>query len=203
MFKRPASIERYQAIGGVLDIMLFEEAEGNEDEILDAIGLTLDAPDYRREVLRAIGGRRIDEATLFGSWFDPATGRLVARGSRTLADGRKLENASLGALDGLDVSGGSYDIPEAGSGGELAYAFAITPYGLRASPGEIQSLFDDLRPAILPAHSEATILDWSSPRLPEVWDYFEAGMEWWGVFLFSIHIPETRRLTIIAGSDTD
>jgi hypothetical protein len=29
------------------------------------------------------------------------------------------------------------------------------------------------------------------------------GMEWWGIFLFSIHVPAIERLTIVAGSTTD
>ena len=40
-------------------------------------------------------------------------------------------------------------------------------------------------------------------RLAEVSDYFESGLEWWGVFLFSIYVPALRRLVIIAGSATD
>lgn len=178
--ERPASIDRYHAIGGVLDIALFEETEGGEEDILDAIALTLDVADFRRAALLSLGYRRIDEAMLFGSRYDPATGALIA-----------------------DMRSAAFEIPEPGAGGELAYAFAFPPYPLDARPAEIQSLFDDLRHAILPAHGEATILDWSSPRLPEVSAYFEPGMEWWGVFLFSIHIPAIRRLTIIAGSTTD
>ena len=38
---------------------------------------------------------------------------------------------------------------------------------------------------------------------PAVSDYFAAGMEWWGVFLFSVYVPALQRLTIIAGSSTD
>ena len=43
----------------------------------------------------------------------------------------------------------------------------------------------------------------SSSALPDVSDYFADGMEWWGVFLFSIYTAETRRLAIIMASTTD
>ncbi len=46
-------------------------------------------------------------------------------------------------------------------------------------------------------------MDWSSPRLPEASRFFAAGMEWWGVFLFTIYVPQIRRLTVIAGSTAD
>ena len=202
--KRPASIERYHAVGGVLDIRIFEEAEGNEDEILDAIGQTLGVADYRPEALRGIGGRRTDEAGMFGSWFDPATGRLVSPRRRPLRDGRMPTDVPIVTLTDAEFGRMGASVAEPGTGGELAYAFTYPPYGLHAPPMEIQSLFDALRHAILPRHHRSFIIDWTSPRLPEVSAaYFEPGMEWWGVFLFSIHIPETQHLTIIAGSATD
>ena len=67
-------------------------------------------------------------------------------------------------------------------------------------PGEI---FHAVRRFILPPDLEHDILDWAHPELPEVADYFAQGMEWWGVFLFTIHVPALNRLTAIAGSTTD
>ncbi|WP_027999280.1 hypothetical protein [Sinorhizobium arboris] len=63
--------------------------------------------------------------------------------------------------------------------------------------------FEEVRDFILPPFDGSEILDWSDARLPEVSDYFDAGAEWWGVFLFSVYIPARRRLTIVAGSTTD
>jgi hypothetical protein len=39
--------------------------------------------------------------------------------------------------------------------------------------------------------------------LPEASKFFAAGMEWWGVFLFTINVPSIGRLTVIAGSTSD
>ncbi|MBN9467142.1 MAG: hypothetical protein J0J10_00035 [Bosea sp.] len=56
---------------------------------------------------------------------------------------------------------------------------------------------------LFPPLQKAEITDWSSPKLPEVSDYFADGMEWWGVFLFTIYLPDLKRLTVIAASATD
>ena len=90
-----------------------------------------------------------------------------------------------------------------GSGGQFAYAFSNPPYGLRARGSEVQALFEEIRDFILPPDERSEILDWTSPRLPEVSAYFSMGIDWWGVFLFTIHVPATGRLTAIAGSTTD
>lgn len=63
--------------------------------------------------------------------------------------------------------------------------------------------FDQICEFLMPPGSEIDILDWSSDRLPDVCAYFTDGMEWWGVFLFSLYLPALKRLTIIAGSSTD
>lgn len=56
---------------------------------------------------------------------------------------------------------------------------------------------------MLPRSDHCEILDWSNPKLVHVSDYFKAGMEWWGVFLFSIYAPTSRRLSIVMGSASD
>ena len=89
------------------------------------------------------------------------------------------------------------------AGGQFAYAFSCPPYRLQAKASAIQSTFDEIREFISPSKTEIHIWHWSNPALPQVSDYFAAGMEWWVVYLFSIHVPARRRLTIIAGSATD
>jgi hypothetical protein len=113
-----------------------------------------------------------------------------------------LVNPRLRQLDDLVMAGG-VEIPDPGGGGQFAYAFSWTPYGLHAKPREIQQLFDAITDFVLPPGADHEIWDWASPRLPEVSQYFEAGMDWWGVFLFTIYVPSLRRLTVIAGSTTD
>ncbi len=178
----PAAFKGYRKIGGVLRFAVFEEAEGDEDSALEAIAAVVPGIDI--DVLRSLGHKRISEATFFGDWYDPADGAL-------------REPSQAGIKSGVG------SIPDAGAGGQFAYAFSQTPYGLSAKPSVVQDRFDKIREVILPPDMEHDILDWSHPRLPEASPYFAAGAEYWGVFLFTIHVPALRRLTAIAGSTTD
>lgn len=202
--KLPPAFKRFGRIGGVLDFTIFEGAEGGDEQILEAMGLALPhGKRFEPERLRALGYRRIDERAFFGGWHDRRSGRLLRRGDYDTDDGRKLKDPELVTLDRVKIMSGAAPVPDAGAGGQFAYAFSHPPYPLRARPSEVQALFDEIREFILPRLQWSEILDWTSPRLPEVSDYFDAGMEWWGVFLFSIHVPAIQRLTIIAGSTTD
>ena len=160
---------------GVLDFAVFEEATGSEEEVISAIPHAL--RHYRRfnaDRLRALGCRPVTEHAFFGDGYDIDSGRL-----------RKPDGVQAVAAC------------------QFAYAFAHPPYGLTAEPDEVQDVFARIRDFILPPSLRSTICDWSNAQLPDVSDYFDAGMEWWGVCLFSIHIPEIARLTIVAGSSTD
>ncbi|MFC4255017.1 hypothetical protein GRI97_06240 [Altererythrobacter xixiisoli] len=204
----PAAFDRYSAIGGVLDFAVFDDSDGSEAEVLEAIEQTLrpalpeDAP-FDADALRQSGSRVIGGAEFLGEWFDPEAGQLLKRGTWTLAGGIELEDPLLIDLQGHSVENGSMGLPNVGEGGQFALAFTEPPYGLQAEPLEIQDLFDSIRSFILPGYAITEIRDWTSPALAEVSPYFEAGMEWWGVYLFSLYTPQSRRLTIIAGSTTD
>lgn len=197
----PAAFRRYDEIGGVLLFRAFADVNGDESDCLADIANVL--PDVDTERLRALSARRIDEEEFLGEWYDPTTGDLLRLGNYTTKDGQVLTNPRLRNLDGVDIRSGGSEIPEAGSGGQFAYAFSWTPYGLRGRPSRTQQLFDTIRGFILPPALEHEIRDWSSPRLPEVSQYFAAGMEWWGVFLFTIYVPAARQMTVIVGSTTD
>lgn len=148
------------------------------------------------------------ERVFFGDWFDPVDRSLIRLGDWDTLDGQRLHNPKLKNLTGKGygrgekMSGGGRGIV-AGEGGQFAYAFSNPPYPLRARPSEVQELFDDITAFIIPSDQQATILDWTSPRLPEASDYFVSGMEWWGAFLFTVHVPLLARLTAIAASTSD
>ena len=197
----PVEFRRYHEIGGALVFAAFDNAEGDIGSALSAIGKVI--PDAKVDRLRALGARSLSYKTFFGDWYDLASGDLLRFGSVTTADGRSLGNPRLRDLEGVAVSGEVHPIPEVGVGGQFAYAFSWPPYGLSAKPGEVQSLFSAIREFVLPAGLDHEILDWTSPRLADVSRYFEAGMDWWGVFLFTIYTPSNRRLMVIAGSTTD
>lgn len=188
-------------MGGVLKFSLFEDAEGDEASALAAISAVV--PDIDTKVLRSLGSRRIEDKVFFGDWYDAEGDALLRLGRHRTSDGRELTDPCFEDLDSTGIVSGSSSIPDAGSGGQFAYAFSCTPYGLRAKPSVVQERFRKIRDIVLPPDLAHAILDWSHPRLPEASPYFAAGMEWWGVFLFTVHVPALGRLTGIAGSATD
>lgn len=198
----PPAFARYEEILGVLKFCAFAGIDALTEAIaLDAIAEAI--PNLDRDALRDIGFRSLGYRDFLGEWCDPLHARLIARGSRSTHDGRQLVDPYLEDLEGLSFQSGASEIPEAGSGGNFAYAFSHPPYGLQASPREVQSLFDEVLAFLLPPGQVHVIQDWSSPRLPEAAERFDAGMEWWGVFLFVVFLPAERRLVVIVGSTTD
>lgn len=202
--KLPSAFKRYERMLGVLVFAMFEDANGTNEDILTAMPRALRrACAFDAERLRSLGCRRIRKRAFFGDWYDLGSGKLLKLGRHTTADGSELRNPKLKKLDGVQITSGAAPCPEPGAGGQFAYAFSNPPYGLKGRGSEVQAVFEEIRDFILPPMHRSEITDWCSPQLPEVSDYFAAGMNWWGVFLFSIYIPATHRLTIIAGSTTD
>ncbi|MEZ4428803.1 MAG: hypothetical protein R3A51_14070 [Nannocystaceae bacterium] len=197
----PPVFDDYARAFGVLEFLVFDDADGDEDAALTAITALI--PEIDRVKLRELGARRIDDRAFFGDWYDADADALLRRGSYRTKDKRQLVDPRLTDLDDVEIKSGGFSNPSCGGGGQFAYAFSWTPYGLRARPSEVQRMFSEIRDFILPPGLRHEIRDWSSPRLPEAARYFEAGMEWWGVFLFTIHVPTLSRLTVIAGSTTD
>lgn len=200
----PAAFKRFQKIGGVLDFGVFDECDGTDAEIVEAIKASL------RHARRFDGGRLIElgsrecfKEKLLGDWYDPSNESLVKIGHWRTSDGRELKDPSFKALESVKLTGGAGAIPDVGAGGQLAFAFSQPPYSLQAKSREVQELFDAILAFVLPPGASYVIKDWSRPELVEVSDYFEAGADWWGVFLFTIHVPGMNRLTVIAGSTTD
>ena len=201
----PPLFERLAGIGVELQFSVFENVDGDPQSAVAAIGAMLAGvgEDMDAALLTELGGRRISEATFLGDWVDPATRALIQRGTWTAKDGRKRVDPVLTTLEGEAFGGLASGIPPMGSGGQFAYAFLCPPFGLQASPVEIQSLFDGLLAFLLPPGQASEITDWSCPELYDVSSYFSAGLEWWGVFLFTIWQPGSRRLIVIGASTTD
>lgn len=199
-----AIIRRYNDMGGVLSFSIFDGAEDAEADSRTAIHQVLAAMGpVNEDGFRALQPRHIGEALFFGDCYDPGDGGLIKRGTWKTIDGRELTNPKLTALDGVTLVGGGSALPDPGSGGDFAYAFLNPPYGMSGSPSDLQEVFDGIGGVVLPAGYDSVILDWTTPKLKGVSSYFEAGMEWWGVFLFSIYIPAKQQLTIVTGSATD
>lgn len=188
--KLPPAFKRYSKMFGVLDFAVFDHATGTEDEILLAIPQALKhARSFDGDRLRSLGCKRIRERSLFGDWYDIDSRNLLKLGDYRMKDGLELKNPRLKELDGVKIVSSASPCPDAGTGGQLAYAFSNPPYGLKGRPSEVQSVFEQIRDFILPPAHPSEIYDWSSPQLPDVSDYFAAGMEWWGVFSSASTFP--------------
>lgn len=198
--KLPPAFKRYRKVGGAFIFAAFEEA--SESDAVEAIRILLKG-DLDGETLRAVGARQITEAEFLGEHCAAGSRQMVKRGTWETVDGHRLVDPPLAKLEGVAIRSGGYGFPNPGAGGQFARAFAFPPYSLNARPSEIQSLFDEILDFLLPSGAPHRILDWTSPRLGEVSPWFNAGMDWWGAFLFSIHQPDRRRLIALAASTTD
>ncbi|MFT4074251.1 MAG: hypothetical protein QM647_01885 [Asticcacaulis sp.] len=198
------ALKPYYEMGGILQFVVYDGAQDAEKDSLAAIHDRLASIGSLNEsAFKRLNNRHISAAQFFGDWYDPTDGGLIKLGSVMTADGQTLTNPKVRSLEKLQVVSSGGPGVEVGSGGQFAYAYLNPPYGLHGSPAEIQKTFDSIRKLILPETHAVTILDWTSPSLDKVSSYFKAGKEWWGIFLFSIYVPDLQRLTIIAGSATD
>jgi hypothetical protein len=189
-------------MGCAIRICAYEAESGDSEVCRIAIGQTF-GKDCDHQVLASIEPRKMRERSFFGDWLDFDTGKLIKRGTHSNDAGVELINPTLLQLANFRARSSGGDIPEAGEGGQFAYAFLCPPYSLRGDARKIQETFDALRAALLPEDSENEIRDWTSPRLPEFSAYFKAGMEWWGIFLFTIFDSSRKRLLVLSASTTD
>ncbi|MDF1666221.1 MAG: hypothetical protein P1V97_30975 [Planctomycetota bacterium] len=83
----------------------------------------------------------------------------------------------------------------------IAYAFSYPPYGMgKTSNQDLNTLFHGICYVLFGGLSpELEILCWETN-----WsNYFEAGREWWGEYLWTVHRPGESTIAVIAGSSTD
>jgi len=79
-------------------------------------------------------------------------------------------------------------------------AFFLPPHGLSGGREETRRLFERINPYVLGSdRTTAEIFGWSTD-----WSaYFDAGREWWGMFLWTIRPNRGRDLVVVAASATD
>lgn len=80
------------------------------------------------------------------------------------------------------------------------YAFTNPPYGLVGTAKEINPVFFATVDALFDGfRSPSTIFEWSTS-----WsNYFDAGHEWWGSFLWTVYVQGSSMIVAIAASATD
>ncbi len=208
----PRALAAFRAAGGVIDYSFFLATDEDLATVgtamqrhfseLDGVG-PLWRPSFDAAALETLPRRKVDKVTLFGSWYEPSTGELKKLGSGVVKGKGNLTDplySELGTGRTLNWAGPA---PEAGTGGQYAYAFTEPPHGLSAEPATVQSLFDDINSEVFPSKFDHLIVDWSGEDLVKLSNYFEAGMEWWGVLLFTVYVPHLQRLTVVSASTTD
>ena len=205
----------------MLYFVSFADAGADEATAREAVGLALEQIEAEMQPplpgraggfdctrLAALIPRILTRERFLGDWVDARSGQnLVFNGDYRLSDGRTLHRPSYEALQRTHEQGAAF----AGSGfcsptgdGQFGYAFAQPPYGLRADFAAIQKAFDAVCAVVLPSWTDCSFLDWDVSGHPGIFpDLFDAGMEWWGVFQFTVHVPAERRLTVIVGSASD
>lgn len=81
-----------------------------------------------------------------------------------------------------------------------AFAFGNPPYSMSGSEESIAELFDAINLELFGSDcDELEVFRWSND-----WsDYFEAGLEWWGAFLWTVKPPSRPYIVAIGASTTD
>ena len=80
-------------------------------------------------------------------------------------------------------------------------AFFLPPYGLQNPQNRNTVLFDRLNERLFgnAQKNELVIYSWSN----QCSGYFDAGLEWWGAFLWTIAHPDKKNITLIGASSSD
>ncbi|MDF1660714.1 MAG: hypothetical protein P1V97_03025 [Planctomycetota bacterium] len=204
----------YQEADGVLDFGLFESrsdasVDDHRQEIFQLFEVLREEWSRSSSAFemridrRDFSGERISLREFLGWHYDSEQDCLVLR-SRNSAHLNEyftrpyLINATC--LTDYSILEDQWDARlEIGEG--FAYALSNPPYNMRYSdPCEFNTLFQGLCFALFGGLSEELIIyrwdtNWSN--------YFDAGREWWGTFLWTIQRPGSSSISVIAGSTTD
>jgi hypothetical protein len=208
----PTVIDEFKKIGGVVDFSLFANVGSFDASVSEAFASHLSSASVWStalpntvdlDVIETLPRRSVWKKEFLGDWYDPETKLLRLVGGGKLTDGTELENPTFNKLYGKKTSNWGAGLPEPGSGGQFAYAFSQPPYGLQADYREIQRLFDSVLACLFEEGVQTEITDWSSPELVRLSSYFSHGLDWWGVFLFTLFTPANGTLTLISASTSD
>ncbi len=196
--------------GGVLDFGFYTTCNGldvTEDDHREAINLTFAQLRTHLEsdadsTISALAPTKISWKQFLGPRYDFQRQGLLVHGDSQLNslffyqdDEREVNIVNPTAVDDDSDEG-------------LAYAYSDPPYPLcsnkrknwpRVSMKEKGELFHELLSKVLDV-SEASIIY----RWPTDWcNYFDAGNDWWGTFLWTLANQGDARIVVIAASSTD
>jgi hypothetical protein len=184
------AIDAYDAAGGVLDYVIFESPSvPSSTDHRTAARLAIAMEEIRRELEKP-----------------PSTFRLRVGDTPDVPD----------VVSVRDFVGPLYDwnteelidpwVNGCREGhGELmthgyADAFLDPPYRLRIARSEATTLFQGINRELFGGLTDELVVrswptDWSN--------YFDAGLDWWGTFYWTVYVGRTNRLIVIAASSTD
>lgn len=142
-----------------------------------------------------MAGERISKDEFLGPRYDFQRRGLIVRGKGTF-----LNEFFFHSDDPTPDNIVSSDNIDDGIGVGYAYAFSSPPYGVQVPAEDIAVLFEKINSFILGGmNSKSVIYRW-----PTDWsNYFEAGDEWWGSFLWTFANPGTLQIVVLAASTTD
>lgn len=185
-------IERYDAIGGVLDYVFLEVVEEPSHERL-----------HREAALRAMAV--IDDRLAQWASSRATPDFPVERFFRVHWDDSKLSGQRVGlttfwGADNVEpkpLGGSAYTVPNVDG---YKTAFFHPPHGLQAKAEEKAEVFTGINRYMLGDDPEgAEIFSWSTD-----WsNYFEAGQEWWGAYYWTIRPADRPYVVVVGASSTD
>lgn len=183
------ALAQFKQGGGVVDYFVFE-ADTNSDLHLRA---TLEAFERLKPDLEPFQ-LTLEPALMSSAPVSLETFLGVLRGGTEVFDSPSTYlNAKVKALS----KNGSFSLPM--TDGYL-WAFCEPPYSLQLAPDEAQRIFDTINAHLFTGFTD----DLEIRRWSDDWsNYFEAGLEWWGAFWWTIHNRTKRQVVVIAASTTD
>lgn len=192
----------YCSSGGVISISVCEEAEDTHVCHAAAVTAAINSKDIERvsNKVSNVVPVEINEETFHGSYFDYDRQLLRHNGTINLAGGDTQTNPFYKDIE--SKWGGSSHIPDLWSLGEFAYAFCRPAYGLTMKPFKIHETYLAITSEVTP-RDQCRILSWQKKEILAADPWLKAGVDWWGVFVFSVYNKNTGQLFGIAASDTD
>lgn len=194
-------LDRHESIGGVIET-IFLDLEGRDGEAksthreaaISALRVLRDRLDqYFLELLQleAYKDRKREEFYSIQFEIDRLKGRSIDREEFFGSD-----DFWKGDLESWKNRASTIHYYEKG----YVYAFTAPPYGLAGTPKEINLMFFETVDALFEGfRSPPTIFEWSTS-----WsNYFDAGHEWWGSFLWTVYVQDSPMIVAIAASATD
>lgn len=185
-------LKRYSDVGGVLDFVLLESVEQscaeNRHRSAALAGIA------------AIDARLADWATNHASDDTPAEEFFRVHWDEAKLTGKHVSFSEFWGADDVTAkpiasNAWSFSIPSG-----YKTAFFLPPHALRGSFEETLKLFEAISHRVLGSRpEEAEVYSWSTD-----WsNYFDAGHEWWGSFLWTVQPTNSNRITVIGASSTD